>query len=103
MNFDPFWTAVAAIVAVLGLAVVLLTHIVRYAYAQGAFNQRLLTVESQLKESVGIKEVVAGLSATVEGLTRAVDRLDRATERLGGVQPSTAPSGRRTRPVAVGD
>jgi hypothetical protein len=76
------WQNWAAIATVAAVALVLLGHIVTYAYKQGQTDKRLETVEENVRTGNGIGGAVSALTATVAALEKSVERLDRAVESM---------------------
>lgn len=77
-----FWTAVAAVVAVVTLGGALMLHVNRYAYQRGTSDQRISELERRAGETTAIAPSLAALQATVAALTQSIERLDRVVERL---------------------
>lgn len=75
-------TALGAVVGVIGLAVVLLRHLISYSYLEGKRDQRLDIVEKQQTESASAGKILAGLDSTVVALVRTVEKLDHTVNNL---------------------
>ena len=72
----------AAIGSAAAVALALVTHVLRYAYAQGQIIQRLKALEGGQTEIGHAQQLMAALTATVSGLKDSVDGLHEAVSEI---------------------
>jgi len=77
------WAVIGSIATAAGVAVLLLVHIIRYAYQHGVTDNRLSTLEKASETAVGVQGVLATLTANVGALQASIARLDNAVEHIG--------------------
>jgi hypothetical protein len=74
--------ALAALASTAAVGAGLLIHVVRYAYGQGRFEQRLRALENGQSEIGQAQRLTAALTATVSGLKDSVDGLHEAVSEI---------------------
>lgn len=73
---------VGALVSVVGLAVTLVRHMLRYAYDKGVTDNRLDTLEKAHDGLGAMQGLITGIQATMAAINQSILRLDRAVEHL---------------------
>ena len=76
------WQVITVAVSIIGLTVVLIGHIVRYAYQQGKTEQRLEAVEGASASHGEMRELLAKLSAMVGGMNESIQELKAAIHEI---------------------
>lgn len=90
----PVWIAITGLgIAVAGLLVTLVVHLVNHAYKMGIRDQRIASIEEELKHAVSFGSLVTQLAEKVSSLERdsqgtsgvseAVIRLDERVKAQG--------------------
>jgi biopolymer transport protein ExbB/TolQ len=69
------WAAISAVIGVIGLIIVVMTHIVKYAVQHGATQERLKRIESEIREQRGVADSVMELRTSVGILQSTVHEL----------------------------
>lgn len=87
---NPTWAAVGAIVAVIGLGVTLVLHIIRYSFQEGQKDQRLKHLHERLEKVEGSHADVRLLSQSLDGFGKKLDEVAHDVKNLltGKVRPS---------------
>lgn len=78
----PEWAAVGAVVAVLGLGVTLILHIIRYSYQEGQKDQRLSHLHERLQKVEGSHADVQLLTQSLAGFGKKLDEVAHDVKNL---------------------
>jgi hypothetical protein len=76
------WTPVAAIGTASGVGLMLIIHMVNYAYRRGTTDNRIAALEQALEKTSDIGALVGALTATMTAMKESIERLDKAVVEI---------------------
>jgi hypothetical protein len=76
------WEALSALAGAGGVLVLLVVHVVGYAYQRGRTDHRLDALEKGQGDTTAVGSLLSALTATVQALRDSVERLDGAVVEI---------------------